>query len=114
MYLAEQTVGNLLTEMAALAAPTSRLAIDFVAGAEPHQQIWRVLAAANRTLYSFEGAPLRCELHPGQVPRYLTDCGWTTTDVLTRPEMQARFLADTKLLVPRSIPGAYVVSAERR
>ncbi len=114
MYLTERSVARLLGDMAALAASTSRLAIDFAAGAEANQRIWRFVAAANDALYSLEGAPLRFRLHPSQASRFLADCGWAMTDVLTGPEMHARFLSDTQLPVPRSIPGAYVASAVRQ
>jgi methyltransferase (TIGR00027 family) len=117
--LATDAAGELLLAAGFVASVPSvilceGLAIDFATGAEHSQRIWRVLARANRTCYSLKGMPLRLELHPSQAPPFLADCGWTTTGVLTGREMHAKFLNKTDLPVPRSIPGAYVVSAVRQ
>jgi methyltransferase (TIGR00027 family) len=112
MFLPRSSLVRLLDEIAHLAAPKSRLAVDFAAGAKTGPWLWRIWHGVIWSLYYIGGNPLRFELSPTEAPRFLADRGWQRAEVLYGTALFTRYLSDTEFPIARSLPGAYVVTAQ--
>lgn len=111
MYIDEACVRDLLSQIARISRPGSRLGVDFGNAPQPQQRLWRIAFWINKALTEKGGEPVRFHLDPRVAPRFLEETGWKQPEVLTGPELYDRFLRDTDLPEPLTTPGAYVVSA---
>jgi methyltransferase (TIGR00027 family) len=110
MYLREEEVTSLLRQVARLAAPSSRLGVDFGQPASHEQWGLRVELAITKRWAALSGEPIRFLLKPVDAPNFLRRCGWTTTGVYTGAELRERLLVDRELPAPPA-NGSYVVAA---
>jgi methyltransferase (TIGR00027 family) len=115
MYLSHGEVTDLLSTLAAAAAPESRLAVDFGVGTDGAQAtlVIRVLQATTVLFARLSSEPLRCLVEPDRVDQLLEASGWRVDEVLIGPALAQRFLLGTGMPSPRERPGAFVVAATR-
>ncbi len=114
MYLTESQVTGLLTTLARLAAPGSRLAANFGVGFEGDESPrGRAVTALGRVMTALSHEPMRFRLAPEHTTAFLADAGWTTQEMLTGPDLAIRYLAGTVLATELLNPRSFVVSATR-
>lgn len=113
MYLSEREVVALLSCLAGLASPGSRLAVNFGVGG-------KAASAPNgaprrrRTAASVAGEPFKFQGSPADAGAFLASAGWTADEVLTGPALVSRHLTSDVLPTDRISPHAYAVTAVKR
>jgi methyltransferase (TIGR00027 family) len=114
MYLTESEVRRLLTTLAELSGPGSRLVVNFGVGFESStsNRSWGPVMIGRAAL-AVGREPIRFRLDTGAAPAFLEHCGWHTDELVTGPELGARYLSGTGLPIEAINDRAYVVSATR-
>jgi methyltransferase (TIGR00027 family) len=74
MYLKEDDVHSLLSQLAKHASPGSRLAVNFAPPSVPNGRLLRILARAGRE-------PFRFSISPDAAGPFVTGCGWELVEV---------------------------------
>jgi methyltransferase (TIGR00027 family) len=113
MYLREQDVRSMLTQLARLAGSGSRLGTDFVSPPRDTRHaplLFRFAGAAGRALAAFAGEPIRFKLAAADTPGFLLETGWSATDVATGLELHTRLLRDTDFPAPPPGGGCLVAA----
>ena len=114
MYLPEHTVRLMLSALAAIAAPGSRLAVNFtVQGGGSVSPVSQAIAWLTRLTWRFRGEPTHGWVRRDRLPELLTDTGWRTTTILPAPDLARRYLEARSLRVDGLNPGAICVAADR-
>ena len=112
MYLPEETVSALLSDLAEIAAPGSRLAVNFtVQGGGSASGASRAIAWLTRRTWRWRGEPTYGWVDPDTIPDLLNVAGWTVSETLSAPELASRYLRDTDLRTDGLNPGAICVAA---
>lgn len=112
MYLTDTAIRELLRSAAAIAAPGSRLGVDFGAGVAAGRGPHRSLRFLTRAVARAGGEPIISSLDPAAAPDMLAECGWTVDETLPAPALQDRFLEPSELPFRFDYAGAFAVTAE--
>jgi methyltransferase (TIGR00027 family) len=114
MYLPEREVRRLLTSLARLCGQQSRLIVNFGVGFESStsRRSWGPATIA-RTALAIGREPIRFRLETGAAPSFLRRCGWRIDELVTGPELGARYLSGTGMPLEAINDRAYVTSATR-
>jgi methyltransferase (TIGR00027 family) len=117
MYLGEDAVRTVLTDLATLAPPGSRLAVNFtVAGGGSVAMPSRAIAWLTRRMWRAWGEPTHRWVQPEALQDLLLETGWLLADSVTAPELARRYLTRTPsgLALDGLNPGAICTAATRR
>jgi methyltransferase (TIGR00027 family) len=110
MYLTGDQVVRLLTALAEISGPSSRLAVNFGVGFERHGtrrgRFGRWAMARGGEEYHFR-------LALPDAPEFLARTGWRAVKTLTGPQLGAEYLADTTLAKIPLNAGAFALVAVR-
>jgi methyltransferase (TIGR00027 family) len=114
MYLTQDQVVALLTELAEIGGPGSRLVANFGVGfdGDPSRRR-RGRARLGRAFVKLGGESFRFELAPADARSFVARTGWTVEDMATGPQLGARYLDGSTFPVMTLNPRAFVVSALR-
>lgn len=112
MYLTEEQVVVLLSCLAELAGVGSRLSVNFGVGGKGKGPADKPTAKRS-TAAALAGEPFRFQGSPGDARPFLAALGWTASDVLTGPELAARYLTSNVLPRDHLNPLAFAVSATK-
>jgi methyltransferase (TIGR00027 family) len=112
MYLPEDAIRELLSSAARLAAPGSRLGIDFALRPLPDERSSLVMRMF-RELARRRGEPVRFKTRPDAAEELLERCGWAVDEAVMPSDLRQRFLAAGEL-DSRDWNGSFVVSATIR
>jgi len=112
MYLSEPVAKALLSTLAALAGPASRLAVDFVARGGGSVALGsRMLTAVIRRTLPAGGGQMLHWIQPGDATRILAEAGWTPGEITRGPDLAARYLPRAAVPVGGINPEAFVATA---
>jgi methyltransferase (TIGR00027 family) len=112
MYLPEAVVVALLSAAGHLSGPGSRLAANFGVGFDTTDSDHR----SGRRVLARQGEPIVFELAPAHAPTFFAVTGWQVDDLLTGPQLGARYLdgrADADLPNEGLNARAFAVAASR-
>jgi len=114
MYLTEGAVSAMLSALAEVSGPGSRLAVNFtVSGGGSVSPISRAIAKVVRMRWALSGEPMYQWVRRDTVPALLARTGWTQRDSHPGPALAERYLAGTELPIAGINPGAFCVAATR-
>jgi methyltransferase (TIGR00027 family) len=113
MYLTAVAVRRLLRSAAAIAAPGSRLAVEFGASAATDRDQHRLLRLVTKLWHLRAGEPIVTGVDPSTAPDLLAECGWTITEVLPAPTLQDRYLVPAELPFRFTHAGTFAITATR-
>lgn len=114
MYLSEDDVRTLFIDLAVLAAPGSRLAVNFtVAGGGSVALPSRAIAWLTRRVWRAWGEPTHRWVQPEALDDLLLETGWLLEDTIAAPELARRYLTGTPsgLALDGLNPGAICATA---
>jgi len=117
MYLCEDDVRALLTDLAALAPPDSQLAVKFtVADGGSVAVPSRAIAWVTRRIWRAWGEPTHRWVQPEALQDLLLETGWHLVDSVTAPDLALRYLTGTPsgLALDGLNPGAICTASTRR
>jgi methyltransferase (TIGR00027 family) len=117
MYLGEDDVRRLFTDLATLAPPGSRLAVNFtVAGGGSVAVPSRAIAWLTRRIWRAWGEPTHRWVQPEALEDLLLETGWLLADLVTAPALARKYLTGTPsgLALDGLNPGAICTTATRR
>lgn len=114
MYLPEREVRRLLTSLAELCGEGSRLIVNFGVGFESSTSTrsWGP-AAIGRAALAVGREPIRFRLDTVAASSFLRECGWRIDELVTGPELGARYLPGTGMPIRTINDRAYVTSTTR-
>ncbi|CAN5785744.1 hypothetical protein BH24ACT3_BH24ACT3_12390 [soil metagenome] len=113
MYLTEPVIMRLLSDLAELGGPGSRLAVNFTAIPGTAAPTSTVATRVIRAMWRFRGEPMHRWARLDELPALLARMGWRAHDVVPGPELARRYLVGTGL--PTALgPTAVVLAATRR
>ena len=113
MYLTEVAVRRLLRSAAAVAAPGSRLGVDFGAEAASERDPHPLLRRLTTVWHERVGEPISTTLDPSTAPALLGELGWTVEEILPAPALQDRYLDPAELPFRFTHGGTFAIAAIR-
>jgi methyltransferase (TIGR00027 family) len=113
MYLPQDAIRELLASAARLAAPGSRLGIDFALRPLPEERS-QLVVRFFREMARLRGEPVRFKARPEVAEELMERTGWAVDEVLMTPDLRSRFLANGELDSPKDWNGSFVVAATIR
>ncbi len=108
MYLTEEQVTRLLRTLVEFGGPGSRLGVNFGVGFE---QVGSGRGRIGRRVMASGGETFRFRLRPEDAHDFLAHTGWTTTRMLTGPQLSRQYLARTALAEVTMTTAGFVLEA---
>ena len=114
MYLPEDAVRTVLGNLAHLSPLGSRLAVNFtVRGGGSVSNPSRAIAWALRVSAHVRGERTHGWVRPPALRALLSETGWNVREILSGPELAARYLTQSRVQPGGLNPGAICVAADR-